>query len=515
MNEENIPLEIPLYIGPYKIESLLEKGGMSVLYLGTHPETKEPVTIKVLQTKFLQNNEAVQRFIREADIISMTDHPNIVKMYGHGEWEGGLYIAMEFVLGISLRQYILQYPLSLKRALEFILDISYAICHLHTHGVIHRDLKPENILITETGGIKLIDFGIAQLLGVVNLASEAPTRQRTIGTPIYMSPEQQEHPEDVSYPSDIYSLGIIAYELVLGKLSYGHIHLSLMPKGLQKILSSALQPKPEDRYQDIVDFISDISSYANSVTMLKEKKVGDQLSELSENLRQAQEILIPSCVPKWPGVEIGMASYKGTEFSGTYGDFLKITENDYSIVLGESSTRGAEGIIYTAMIRGMVHSLFKENETPKVITQKLNELIHKDSINQLFTLCCLTIHLKEKKLRFISCRYGTLWLISENNKTPKQITTENLALGLEPEAEFTEANLSLKEGDRLLLASISSFPEDEAKEKETLEKLIQQGIVEFGDLNPQTMVDNILRKIKLFSGRQLKRSIFLICLIRE
>ena len=157
--------EIPKMIGPYKIESLIEKGGMSLIYLGVHPDTKEPTTIKVLLPKYLFHPEVVKRFLTEAEIVSaMTDHPNIVKLYGHGEWEGGLYIAMEYIQGVSLRQKLLQSPISLKKALEIIIDIAYALCHLHTHGVIHRDLKPENILITDSSEVKVIDFGVAQLL---------------------------------------------------------------------------------------------------------------------------------------------------------------------------------------------------------------------------------------------------------------------------------------------------------------------------------------------------------------
>ena len=173
---------------------------------------------------------------------------------------GDLYIAMEFIQGISLRQYILQTPVSLKKALEIILDIAYALCHLHAHGVIHRDLKPENIIISDSGIVKVIDFGIAQILSEKK-DDIGDFKQRTIGTPIYMSPEQKEYPEGVSYPTDIYSLGIIAYELILGKLSHGLIHLSLMPKGLQKIFNKMLQSKPEERYHDIVDLISDLSAY--------------------------------------------------------------------------------------------------------------------------------------------------------------------------------------------------------------------------------------------------------------
>src|SRR5256885_15602408 len=103
-NSKSDEQKLPEKIGPYKVEALLERGGMSLLYLATHPETKDPITIKVLFPEFVSNPEMVQRFLREAEIIELTDHPNIVKLYGQGEWENGLYIAMEFIQGISLRQ---------------------------------------------------------------------------------------------------------------------------------------------------------------------------------------------------------------------------------------------------------------------------------------------------------------------------------------------------------------------------------------------------------------------------
>lgn len=504
--------EAPSYIGPYKIESLLEKGGMSVLYLGTHPETKEPTTIKVLLPKFQSHPDVVKRFLKEAEIIAMADHPNIVKLYGHGEWEGGLYIAMEFILGISLRQYILQNPMSLKRALEIIIDIAYALCHLHTHGVIHRDLKPENILVTETGGIKVIDFGIAQLLSEKK-DPNFPTKQRTIGTPIYMSPEQREDPETVSYPSDIYSLGIIAYELVLGKLSHGQIHLSLMPKGLQKILNKALQPKPEDRYHDSVDFITDVTAYLNSPTMLKEKKVGDQLSEISENLRQAQTILMPNRAPQWPGLDIGIAVYKGIEFTGgagIYYDFLELGNDTYGIFIGASSAKGAEGIVYSSIMRGMVQTLCRKAQTPRELVSMLNQVLVQDTLDQVFTLSYLVLSPHTKQLRYISCGKGNLWHIPFGKDTPEKIEADNIVLGVQQNAEFTEIIKSWEPGSTLLLANIASDQSDNLEEQEKNERLIKQSILETSGEPPQKQADAILRKIRLAAGRQSQKSVFLI-----
>ncbi len=109
---------VPKMIGPYPIESLLNKGGMSLLYLGVHPETKQPLTIKVLSPSFVNHPDAVSRFLKESQIVMMANHPNIVKVYGQGEWEKGLYIAMEFIRGISLRHFIMQQSLSMRRALE-------------------------------------------------------------------------------------------------------------------------------------------------------------------------------------------------------------------------------------------------------------------------------------------------------------------------------------------------------------------------------------------------------------
>ena len=321
--------ELPKKIGDYKIESLLNKGGMSLLYLGIHPETHAPIAIKVLLSKFVSHPEMIDRFMREASLIELTNHPNIVKLYGHGKWEGGVYLAMEFVQGISLRQMILQEAMSLKRALEVILQISHALTHLHVHGIIHRDLKPENILLTAQGGVKVIDFGISQM----HTEKPDPTR-KFIGTPVYMSPEQRIDPLQVSFSTDIYALGIITYELVLGRLCHGVVHLSLVPRGLQKILSKALQPKPEDRYEDIVDFIKAISDYLSSGAIKKDMRGSDYSGELSENLKEAQVVLIPKEPPKWPRVDMALASNCSSALSSVYYDFFQQKDGAYHIVMG-------------------------------------------------------------------------------------------------------------------------------------------------------------------------------------
>lgn len=507
---------LPKQIGPYLIESLLDKGGMSLLYLALHPETHEPLIVKVLSPKYLAHPETVARFLQESKIIAMTNHPNIVKLYGQGEWEGGLYIAMEFIQGLSLRQLILQNALTLKRALEIVLQIAYALFHLHAHGVIHRDLKPENILLTETGGVKVIDFGIAQLQD-----GESPDQpgQRLIGTPVYMSPEQKDNPLNVSYNSDIYSLGVVTYELALGKLSYGNIHLSLMPPGLQKILQKALQPAPQERYQDIVDFITDLSNYLESDDFSVESGRGNFTGELFEELKEAQGLFIPLTTPHWAKVEVGLVQSNTLGISPVYTDFIELTDNRSAILLAEPVSKGAGGLLYITVLKGLFLALKDQITDPLKLITKLNGLLCTYFNDQILLLSLLLLNPNNQQLRFISCGFGPLWHIPSGGTRVNRLSADNIALGITPDAEFVEVSSTWSIGDRLLLHTYKtlssekeSTPTIDAKEKE-----LQNALLETLFLSPQRQVETILRKIAPSSTKKAidSTAITLISLSRK
>lgn len=490
-SQQQETVKVPEAIGKYKVESFLSKGGMSILYLGTHPETKDPIIIKVLSPKFLSNPDVVQRFTNEAEIIAMTKHPNIVQMYGYGEWEGGFYIAMEYIPGTSLRQYILQTPISLSRALEIIIDIAYALCHLHAHGVIHRDLKPENILITEKGEIKVIDFGISQLLKVT--PEGTLQKSQLLGTPIYMSPEQRENPESVSFPSDIYSLGIIAYELILGKLSHGQIHLSLMPKGMQRILQKTLQPESDDRYQDVVDFIAEVSAYKNSTTLQKEKKATDSISELAESMRAAQMALIATTPPSWPEMEIGFIGHQAG-LAGIFHDFFEIPQGAFGFVAGESSSKSVDGIIKAAVLRGMLRSLCRIDPTPLGLMTLLNEIIINDKMNQTFFLNYLYLNPSHNEFRYISCSYGNLWKISTENTRPEKIISDNPPLGESLDTQFCEIQGEWREGEAVIVHACENRA---LLSEQAMESLLQDEATR----TPQKQVEALIRKMRISSNK--------------
>ncbi len=488
--------DLPNQIGGYKIESLLNKGRMSVLYLGIHPETHDPITIKVLSSKYVSNLEMVERFMREAEIIELTNHPNIVKLYGHGKWEGGVYIAMEFVQGISLRQMILQQAMTLKRALEISLQIAHALSHLHAHGIIHRDLKPENILLTAQGGVKVIDFGISQIY----TEKEKLSSRHVIGTPIYMSPEQRKEPLKVSFSTDIYSLGIIVYELVLGRLCYGEVHLSSVSHGLQKILAKALQPKSEDRFEDIVDFIKAISTYLASDELKGDRRGSDYLGELNEDLKEAQAILVPTKLPKWPRIEMGLASNCNNGILSVDYYFFQRRGEVYNIVMGESLSTGVEGLLEIAILKGMVHALAPIIDRPTDFVSTLNERIFENQKGRTFSFSLLTLYPIESRFSYISCGYSPLWYLPHGVESPRRLTADNVALGTSTHVEFIEIDSNWRVGDTLIVHTFQAGQSKHIEEIEIDEAQFLEALLDNLFVPPGRQVDAIFRKITQKEG---------------
>jgi serine/threonine protein kinase len=495
------PSSMPRQIGPYKIESLLSKGGMSILYMGIQPDNREMLAIKVLSPAFVTHAEMVAQFLKEAKIIGMTNHPNIVKLYGEGQWEGGLYIAMEFIRGVSLRQFIEQQSLSMKRCIDIILQVAYALCHLHSHGVIHGDLKPENILITEDGIVKVIDFGIARLHEEVK--KEKGKALRIVGTPTYMSPEQKEDPSKISFASDIYALGIIAYELFSGKLSFGVIHLSQVPKGLRQILEKALAVSVKERYSDAIKFISDLSEYLKSGGLEKDRPGTDQLKEILETIQKAGQALSPSAPPSWPSLEMGIAKYKAPAQGSSYYDFFRFRDNTSVVLIAQPVQNGLETPIFAANLRGMIRALLasQENFSFPLFISALNRMVQEDPLGQKFAAAFLILSPFRDELSFLSCGLGNMLHISPGHHTPRKLSNQNPPLGspLRGDFEMTVDNWNV--GDILIFHSFDS----------SVDLALQEALKENFFLSPQGQADALLKKAAtqpIFSQEKKPQVIF-------
>src|SRR5688572_5413296 len=203
----------PEKIGRYEIEAELGRGGMATVYRAYDPMFEREVALKVLPQEFLHDEQFRGRFEREAKTIARLEHAAIVPVYDVGNEKEQPYFVMRYMAGGSLSDRMNTKPISLEETARIIQRVAAALDYAHSKGIIHRDLKPGNILFDETGDPFISDYGIAKLAqSQTNL-----TGSSIIGTPTYMSPEQAQG-NDIDHRSDIYSLGVIVYEMLSGKL---------------------------------------------------------------------------------------------------------------------------------------------------------------------------------------------------------------------------------------------------------------------------------------------------------
>jgi len=244
-----------------EILSELGRGGMGVVYKARQKNLDRMVALKVLPREIVEGDSGAgrfeERFTREARALARLSHPNIVGVHEFGEREGVYYFLMEFVDGANLRQATRAGELNAMQALAIVPQICDALQYAHDQGVVHRDIKPENVLLDTSGQVKIADFGLAKLI------SKAPdertlTRQGLVmGTPHYMAPEQIEKPDEVDHRADIYSLGVVIYEMLTGELPIGRFappseRVSVDVR-LDEVVLRALEKDADRRYQSVVE----------------------------------------------------------------------------------------------------------------------------------------------------------------------------------------------------------------------------------------------------------------------
>ncbi|RIK32424.1 MAG: hypothetical protein DCC56_01030 [Anaerolineae bacterium] len=259
-------------LGPYRIISQVGQGGMATVYKAYQPSMDRNVAIKVLPRQLAESPEFAARFQQEARIIARLEHPHILPVFDFGESDGVTYFVMRYLEAGTLKTKMEAGPLSLNEIDRLFTQLAEALNYAHGHGIIHRDLKPANALIDESGNLFLTDFGIAKLL-----ESASPRLTQTdaiMGTPAYISPEQARA-ETVNQRSDIYSLGIILYEMVTGSVPFvadtplavilKHISDPLpppsivkkdIPQPIERVILKALAKEPDDRYATASEFLS-------------------------------------------------------------------------------------------------------------------------------------------------------------------------------------------------------------------------------------------------------------------
>ena len=261
------PSELAPKFPQLEIIEFIGQGGMGLVYKARQKGLDRVVALKLLGPEREKDPQFGERFVREARTLAQLSHPNIVTVHDFGESGGLFYLLMEYVDGVNLRQLLRQQKLSPKEALAIVPVICDALQFAHDRGVVHRDIKPENILLDKEGRIKIADFGIARILGREGGAG-TPGGEMVAGTPQYMAPEQKSAPERADNRSDIYSLGVVFYELLTGEVPREKFqppsHKVQMDVRLDEIVLRALEKSPELRYQTARELRTEVETIAST-----------------------------------------------------------------------------------------------------------------------------------------------------------------------------------------------------------------------------------------------------------
>ncbi|WP_312859636.1 Stk1 family PASTA domain-containing Ser/Thr kinase [Peribacillus huizhouensis] len=329
--------------GRYKLLEMIGGGGMANVYLAQDMILEREVALKILRMDFNNDEEFIKRFNREAQSATSLTHPNIVSIYDVGEEDDIYYIVMEYVKGLTLKQYIQKfYPVPIEKALDILKQITSAISQAHHNGIIHRDIKPQNILIDDHGNVKITDFGIALALSATNITQT----NAVLGSVHYLSPEQARGGM-ANNKSDIYSLGIVMFELLTGRLPFsGESAVSIALKHLQ-----SETPSPKRWNPSIPQSVENIILKATAKDSYYRYETVDEMEEdIKSALNPERKNETPFVIPE------DMDATKA----------IPIITNDNMSGIDETIIRGPEKI--TAVYRE------EEQDEPKKGNKKVNKV---------------------------------------------------------------------------------------------------------------------------------------------
>jgi tetratricopeptide (TPR) repeat protein/tRNA A-37 threonylcarbamoyl transferase component Bud32 len=259
-------------VGAYRIVEKLGQGGMATVYRAYHPALDRYVAIKVMHPAFTEDPNFLARFQREARIVAKLDHPHIVPIYDYAEHHGQPYLVMRFIEGETLKARMQRGLLEWREVLCIAQAVGDALTYAHGQGVLHRDIKPSNVILTPEGSVYLTDFGLARM---AQAGESTLSRDMMVGTPQYISPEQAKGVKELDARTDVYSLGVVLYELLVGQppftadtpyaIIHDHIFAPLPLPGelnpdlsepVQRVLLRALAKEPDDRFQSVAELVT-------------------------------------------------------------------------------------------------------------------------------------------------------------------------------------------------------------------------------------------------------------------
>src|SRR5258706_14782947 len=293
--------EIARMFPQLEILAFIGKGGMGAVYKARQPSFDRLGEMNILPPQTASESGFAERFNREARALAKLSHPNIVAVHEFGQVNGMPFFIMEFVDGLNLRQLERAGKLSPREALQIVPQICEALQFAHEEGIVHRDIKPENILLDKKGRVKIADFGIAKIMGREAETGITETKA-AIGTPQYMAPEQMEKPETVDHRADIFSLGVVFYEMLTGELPLGKFappsRKVEVDVRLDDVVLRALEKEPERRYQQA----SQVKTAVETIASTTKPPPGEAAETSGKILAQDYVLDIRSCLRRGWGL---------------------------------------------------------------------------------------------------------------------------------------------------------------------------------------------------------------------
>ncbi len=257
-----------------EILDVIGQGGMGVVYRARQKTLGREVAVKLLSTALQDDPAFAERFAREARAMALLNHPNIISIYDFGQRGPYYFLVMEYVDGLNLRQLLKTGSMEPGEAMQLVPQLCDALQYAHDNGIVHRDIKPENVLLSQNGYVKIADFGLAKLANPKQNDVTLTRTQQVMGTLNYMAPEQMERPLDVDHRADIYSLGVVIYELLTGELPLGRFsppsQKAAVDARLDEIVLRALEKEPSLRYQQANDLKTGVQSLSGGKALLQQ-----------------------------------------------------------------------------------------------------------------------------------------------------------------------------------------------------------------------------------------------------
>jgi tRNA A-37 threonylcarbamoyl transferase component Bud32 len=286
-----VPGDLATKFAGLEILELLGQGGMGAVYKARQTKLDRIVAVKILPAEWGKDPAFAERFAREAKALARLSHPHVVAVHDFGESDGLFYLVMEYVDGANLRNILANGGLEPHEALAIVPQICDALQYAHEEGIVHRDIKPENILLDSKGRVKIADFGLAKLTNRPRATFTLTGSQQIMGTLDYMAPEQRLSPQQVDHRADIYSLGVVFYEMLTGELPLGRFAPPSSKPGVDRrldhIVFRALEREPEQRYQRISEVKSELSAISNRSSPLPTPTPAEVVPrELSSDIRR-------------------------------------------------------------------------------------------------------------------------------------------------------------------------------------------------------------------------------------